>query len=585
MYLRPICRKKDGKEHHYWALVESYRSSRGPRQRIVAYLGELDEAVRVGVQYAAQDQHSHQISCFDDSKPEWVEVNVKGVYTERSRRFGDVWLALELLKKLGIYQFLKENMGSARAKISWADIATILIVARFCEPKSELDIAEHFYQSTCLEDLLGIPSSAVYNNRLYRALDKLLLQKDQLQKHLKERFGELFDICFDLYLYDVTSTYFEGQARRNPKAQRGYSRDRRPDCKQVLIALVVTKEGIPVGYEVFEGNRHDSKTVKEIVTKMEELYGQADCIWIMDRGMLSKDNLRFLRQNNRRYIIGAPKSQLKKFADELAKDDWQTIRDGIEVKLCRLPQNEKRRKKKTAEDSDVFILCRSADRKAKDQAIVNRYVDRIEKGLQRIQKSGHQQRIKKTSVAERQIGRLLEKNSRAAAFFEIHVKEQNDVVDVSWSMRQDKKNWAQATEGCYLLRSNITNWTPDAIWNGYIQLTEAEGAFRIEKDDLNLRPICHHKEDRVKAHIFVCFISLVLWKCFAKMCQQAGLGDEPRRIIQEFKNLQMHDVILPTRKGIDIRLRCVAKPDPHVAFLLHKLKLSPPMRIDSQHNN
>ena len=300
MYLRKIKRQKDGKIHAYWALVESYRTARGPRQQIVAYLGEMDESGRLSFQMAAEHRTDYQIDLFTAPTPHWVEINVNAVRVERMRDFGDIWLALDLVRRLGLDDFLNHVMLPGREKIQWAQLALVLIIARFCHPKSELYIAEHYYGHTALADVLGIPDEDIYDNRLYRALDKLLPHKQALEKHLQERMAQLFDIKYDLLLYDVTSTYFEGQAERNPQAQRGYSRDHRPDCKQVCIALVVTKEGIPLGYEIFAGNRHDVTTLQDIVNTMEKRYGAADRIWGMDRGMVSDDNVTFLKQGNRR---------------------------------------------------------------------------------------------------------------------------------------------------------------------------------------------------------------------------------------------------------------------------------------------
>src|SRR5437899_2603693 len=329
MFLKKISRRdKDEKQHDYWALVQSVRTERGPRHRIVSYLGDMDEAGRVGIHHAVEGEPPRQDSLFPDATtPEWVEVNVRKVRTERSRRFGDVWLALELIKKLGLAELLESLMSKEEEKhppkISWSTLAHALIISRFCEPSSELHIAEQFYHNSALSDLLGIPDEDIYDNRLYRALDKLVGHKDDIQKHLKERLGELFPINYDILLYDVTSTYFEGEAPRNPQAKQGYSRDSRPDCKQVCIGLVVAKEGIPLGYELFDGNRHDSTTVEEIIEKMESLYGKADRVWIMDRGMSSPENLELLQ--GRRYIIGTSKSKLKKFEQHLLTQDWKQV--------------------------------------------------------------------------------------------------------------------------------------------------------------------------------------------------------------------------------------------------------------------
>lgn len=576
MFLRRICRKKDGKSHHYWVLVESYRTARGPRQRQIAYLGEMDAAGRLGIQQAAQNHPGLQTSLLETTTAEWVEINVNAVRTERSRRFGDVWLALELIKKLQLDQFFQKTLASAHAKISWAHLATVLVAARFCEPKSELHIAEHFYSQTALADLLGIPAHAIYDNRLYRALDKVLLQKAPLEKHLKERLGELFQIRYDLFLYDITSTYFEGAAEKNSQAQRGHSRDHRPDCKQVLIALVVTREGIPLGYEVFAGNKHDCKTVETIIQQMEARYGRAERIWIMDRGMNSPETLKLLGEEHRRYILGTPKSLLKKFEPELATTEaWEKIRDDLEVKRCSSPFGQAH---------EIFLLCRSTDRQAKEKAIRERFVKRIETGLASLQKSCSSGRLASVEQTERHIGRLLERNRRGAKFFMIEVKEQNGTVQLNWSKREKQLTWANVSDGCYVLRSNIKDWTASELWKAYIQLTEAEEAFRIYKNDIELRPVWHQKENRVQAHILVCFLAYVLWKCFGQMCKQAGLGDEPRKVIEEIKKLQLTDVVLPTQNGVDIRLRCVSTPEPDLAMLLQKLKLKPPARLTPKLN-
>ena len=368
MYLRKFTRRKDGKPHIYWGLVESYRTARGPRQRVVSYLGELDATGRVDVRLALSGDSSFHSDAFEEAAPEWVEVNLSGVYTERTRDFGDLWLALSLLKRLGLVDFIRKVIPRKRGKIPWSDLALVLILTRFCHPSSELHIAEHFYGQTALADLLGIPEADVYDNRLYRALDRLLPHKAALERHLRDRFKDLFEVRYDLLLYDLTSTYFEGQAADNPQARRGYSRDKRSDCKQVCIALVVTREGIPLSYEVFDGNRSDVTTVAEMVSTIEARFGRAERVWVMDRGMSSEANLDFLKADGRRYIIGSLKNDLKQFADELVAADWETIRDGLEFKLCPDPSGS----------GEIYILCRSADRRQKDKAILDRFIQRLE---------------------------------------------------------------------------------------------------------------------------------------------------------------------------------------------------------------
>ena len=358
MFLRPTYVRKNGRRVAYWRLVESYRTERGPRQRTVAYLGQIDEADRLGVQQAVEPKPaSRQQQLFTESEcePRFVEIDHARVRVENCRQFGGPWLALELVKKLGLHEFLKRAMPPGQEHVPWSLTALILVIARLCEPSSELYIAEHFYRQSALCDLLGVPIDKVDDNRLYRGLDELLPHKQALEVFLKERFGELFGIEYDLLLYDVTSTYFEGQANANPLAKRGYSRDHRSDCKQVCIGLVVTRCGLPLGYEVFAGNRHDSRTLEEIVETMEARYGQAQRIWVLDRGMVSEDNIEFLKAGWRQYIVGTPKSQLKRFEQQLLSQDWHAIRDGLEVKLCPCPEG----------GAETFILCRSCDRRQK----------------------------------------------------------------------------------------------------------------------------------------------------------------------------------------------------------------------------
>jgi transposase len=386
----------------------------------------------------------------------------------------------------------------------------------------------------------------------------------------------LFDLEYDLLMYDITSTYFEGQANFD-LAQRGYSRDQRGDCKQVCIGLVVSRCGIPLGYEVFAGNTADVTTVEHIVETMEKRYGKSNRIWVMDRGMVSEDNIGFLREGGRRYIVGTPKSMLKKFESELLKDDWNTIRDGLEVKLCVRPrENGNATKADEGSDEENFILCRSRDRSNKEGAIVRRVEQKIEERLVTMTDRCKKQKRDPMKV-EREIGRLLGQNTRAAKLFDVTVEKTEDGhARIEWKKVEASRDWATFSAGCYILRTNVTDWSDEELWKAYIQLTEAEAAFCIHKSDLRIRPIWHQKEDRVLAHIFVCFLAYVLWKTLGQMCQQAGLGNEPRRVLKELGGLEIMDVVLPTRSGIDIRRRCLSKPTDHQQILLDRLKLRLP---------
>ena len=573
MFLRQKFRIKNGKRHAYWALVESHRTQRGPRQRVVAWLGQTDAAGRLGVQQAAEAKTGTdcQQTLFDEPqlKPRWVEVNTAAVRVENCRQFGGPWLALELIRRLGLGEFFEQVMPRGQETVPWSVSALILIIARLCEPSSELYIAEQWYPKTVLPELLGVPAARVDDNRLYRALDHLLPHKEALEAFLKDRLGELFDLEYDLLLYDVTSTYFEGQAKANPLAQRGYSRDKRSDCKQICIGLVVSRCGMPLGYEVFAGNTTDVTTVEHIVETMEARYGKSDRIWVMDRGMVSEENIEFLKAGGRRYIVGTPKPMLKQFEQELLKEDWHEVRSGVEVKLCR----------SSDDDQETFILCRSRDRCEKDLGIVRRFEQKIEERLTRMAVRCEKQKRDPQKV-EREVGRVLGQNTRAARLFEVTVKQtQEGHARLEWSKLTQNREWATLSAGCYLLRSNVSDWSDEDLWKAYIQLTEAEAAFRIHKSDLKIRPIWHQKQDRVLAHILVCFLAYVLWKTLAAFCRQAGLGDEPRRVLDELSEIRTVDVVLPTRTGTEIRRRCVTKPSDHQAILLHHLGMRLPSQI------
>ena len=588
MFLRRCKRKKNGKQHIYWALVESYRTARGSRQRVVAYLGELKSNEQNGWAQLGQrlDKKSRpQPSLFDppyyddptDEEP--VEINLKDVRLERLRDFGDVWLALGLWRLLGLDKLLSDRMPDGREEISWHVVAAILTIARFCEPSSELHIEDSWYARTALEDLLGVPPEKVHADRLYAGLDWLLPHKQAIEKHLKERLGDLFDLKYDLLLYDVTSTYFEGECKANPMAKRGYSRDSRPDCLQVCIGLVVTDDGMPLGYEVFDGNTHDSKTVEDIVKAMESKYGRANRIWVMDRGMVSENNLRFVRQRGGSYIVGTPKAVLRQFERYLTETDWHEVQEGIEVKLVRNPDN----------NEELFVLARSTDRRQKEHAMHQRFIDRMQTDLERMQRSAKSGRLKDIQLVHQRLGRIQQRYWRASRAFDIKIsaiKNPADKAKLKVTFKRNKQwgDWAQLSEGCYLLRTNLTNVDPKTLWKRYIQLTEAEWAFRITKDELVIRPIWHQKADRVKAHILVCFLSYVLWKSLAQWMRRAGLGDAPRTLLEEFSKIKSGDVVLPTRTRDGqpkktVRIRCVTTPDEAQKVLLNRLGLTLPQRL------
>ena len=595
MFLRRCNRKKNGKPHNYWALVESYRTARGSRQRVVAYLGGLQGNERSGwaqLGRRLEDKARPQPSLFDpphyedptDDEP--VEVNLKGVRFERLRDFGDVWLALGVWRLLGLDTLLSEKMRRGREEVPWSVVAAILTMGRFCQPCSELRIEEHWYARTALEDLLGVCPEKVHTDRLYAGLDRLLEHKESIEKCLKERLGDLFDLKYELLLYDVTSTYFEGTCLSNAMAQRGYSRDSRPDCLQVCLGLVVTEDGMPLGHEVFDGNTHDSKTVERIVEAMESKYGQAHRIWVMDRGMVSEANLTFLRRRGGSYIVGTPKSMLRQFEQYLTDKDWHEVQEGVEVKLVQGPDGQ-----------EVFVLARSQDRRQKEQAMHQRFLERMEAALQKMQRSAESGRLKDAALAQRRLGRLQQRYWRSAGAFDVKITEIDAPtgkakLKIVYTRNDPWSDWAAVSEGCYLLRTNLLGVDPQTLWKRYIQLTQAEWAFRITKDELAIRPIWHHTEERVKAHILVCFLAYVLWKTLGQWMHRAGLGDAPRTLLLELAKIKSGDVVLPVRRCPDkstdgqahppdrvVRLRCVTTPDEAQKVLLHRLGLTLPQRL------
>jgi transposase len=575
MYLRRHKKQRAGAEYETWSLVESVRTARGPRQRIVATIGKLpglDKEEHIGWEAIGRllcGRSSAEENLFEKAEevPVWATVDVSKVQVERLRHFGDVYLGLLLWKKLGLFEFCQAEIPEGREEIKWSIMACILTAARFCAPSSELQIAESWYGKTALEDIMGVPGEKVNEDRLYRALDALIPYKDALCGHLQKRYGELFGTNFDFLFYDVTSTYFEGSGKLNPQAKRGYSRDKRPDCVQVCIALVVSREGLPLSFEVFDGNRADVTTVEEMVVNMEEKYGQAKRIWVVDRGMVSEDNLQFMRERGAHYLVGTPRSMLRKFEQELLEKDWQEVQHGVEVKLCKNSDNKE----------ETFVLCRSQGRKEKENAILNRFVSRLEEGLSRLKSLAEQGKLKNRQKIERQIGRLMGSNSRAASLFEISVEEKDSCLDLRIKKNTERYEWALLSGGSYILRTSWLEEDPKKLWKTYIQLTEAEDAFRITKSDLGMRPIFHWKKERTQAHILVCFLALAMWRTLQEWMKASGLGNSPRKLLEEMREIKSLDVLLP-KKETTIRLRIVSTPSKELKMLLQRMKIQLPDR-------
>lgn len=584
MFIRRNRRTVEGECYEYWTLVKTVRTAKGPRQEIVATLGKepgLESRSRHGWEAVAdllegrtptvQGELGQPLAA---PPPQWAQVDLGGVRVERVREFGQVYLGLSLWRRLGLHTLLKELMEAGQADVPWELTACILTLARFCGQQSELEVAERWYADSALEDLLGVPLGQVNESRLYRGLDVLHAHKDQLCAHLLARYQDWFGVGFEFLLYDVTSTYFEGQARSNEKAARGYSRDHRPDCKQVNIGLVVTPEGLPIGYEVFKGNTPDVTTVEAMVELMEQKYGQAQRIWVMDRGMISEDNLDFLRARKARYLVGTPKRQLKQFeAQLLEKENWAEVQPGVEVKLVPHPDGG---------TDEQYVLCRSQARREKEAAMLELARQRLRAKLDQAHTSLQKRPARDPGVIERRIGRWLGRFPAAERLLDVTVERNvGQATGLKITERAERSAWAAHAHGAYLLRTNCPEKEPAKLWRWYRQLSQAEDAFRISKSDLRLRPVFHQKTERVEAHILVCFLTLALWRTLEQWMQGKGLGNCARQLLKEVATVRSLDVVLPVKETEsqttrEVRLRVVARPDRPVAELLVRLGLELP---------
>jgi len=580
MFLRRHSRSKDGKAHAYWSLVETVRTVDGPRQRTLCYLGELNDSARARwlktVEVFNAQGESRQLKLFpsDVEPPEddaaVARVRLDQVRLERSRRFGDSFLGLELWKRLELDRFWAPLLDGPEeaAEVPWSRIAALLAISRLCAPGSELAIEERWYPATALDDLLGIEAGKINDTRLYRCLDRLLPHKTKLERHLTRRYGELFAAEFDVLLYDLTSSYVEGGAEKDPMMRRGYSRDHRPDCKQVVIALIVNVDGFPLSYETFDGNRADVTTLEAVLRMVERKYGKARRIWVFDRGIVSEENLEALRRRGGQYLVGTPRAKLKQFEQPLLAGGWEQVRPEVEVKLVPTPQGE-----------EAYILCRSTARRAKEQAIRSRFSTRLEKALQALQKRVAEGQLKDRNKIERKLGSRLARNPQVADLYQVAVTEKAGTLAVEWKAIESRQTWQQAREGAYLLRTNLPPGEPATLWQDYIQLTEAEAAFRALKSELSIRPIFHQLERRAKAHIWVAFLGYALWVTLKHLLMRKDSTLSPSKALASLGTLVSADIVLPTTDGREIRLRRVTTPSAEQKQLLDQLGIIIPDRL------
>ena len=596
MFLRPNYRSKDGKDHTYWSLVETVRTPDGPRQRTLCHLGELNSSAQArwlktvevfNEQGAAQQLKlfpSHVQPPADD--PQVARVLLNQVRLERTRQFGACWLGLELWKRLELDRFFEAALDHEPADVPWSRVAALLAINRLCAPGSELAIEQRWYPSMALDDLLDIADGKINDTRLYRCLDRILPLKTKLERHLKERYGELFGAEFDVLLYDLTSTYVEGAAESNPMMRHGYSRDHRPDCEQMVIALIVNSEGFPFSYETFDGNRADVSTMETILRMVERKYGKARRIWVLDRGIVSEENLEAIRQRGGQYLVGTPRSQMKQFETELLnKEGWNQVRPEVEVKKVAMPQGE-----------ETYILCRTAGRREKEKAIRGRFSSSMEKALKGLEKTIATGRLRDRNKMERRLGKIQARHPQVNDLYDVNLRETAEGVRLSWQMKQDREQWRESREGAYLLRTNLQAETAEELWTKYMQLTEAEAAFRSLKSELSIRPLFHQKEPRVKAHVLVAFLGYALRVTLKHLLKRrpgivprpsvSGVDNaqplSPTKALDLLSTLQSADIVLPTTDGREIRLRRITEPDAEQKSLLHQLRLSLPDRLQFQ---
>ena len=592
MFLRSNHRIKDGKDHTYWSLVETVRTPDGPRQRTLCYLGELNGSAQARwlktIEVFNEQGEAEQLKLFPshieppEDDPQVARVLLNKVRLERTRQFGACYLGLELWKRLELDHFFEEAIDEAPADVPWSRIAALLTINRLCAPGSELAVEQRWYPLTALDDLLGIEEGKINDTRLYRCLDQILPHKTKLEGHLKERYGSLFGAEFDVLLYDLTSTYVEGAAEDNPMMRRGYSRDHRPDCEQMVIALIVNSEGFPFSYETFDGNRADVSTVETMLRMVERKYGKARRIWIFDRGIVSEENLAAIRKRGGQYLVGTPRRQMKRFEAELVKEDWTRVRPEVEVKKVAIPQGE-----------ETYILCRTAGRREKEKAIRERFCSRMEEALKRLEKTMATGRLKNRNLMERRLGKIQARHPSVNDLYEISLRETGEGVRLSWHMREDRRRWHESREGAYLLRTNLQAETPEELWSKYMQLTEAEASFRALKSELSIRPLFHQKERRVKAHVMVAFLGYALWVTLKHLLQRrpalipkpaaADVGNTqpltPMQALALLSKLHSGDIVLPTTDGREIRLRRVTEPTAEQKSLLDLLGSSLPDRL------
>ena len=586
MFLKPNKRFKDGKDHVYYTLNESIRiGKRRVVQRTILHLGELTTSQchrwRHTIDVINERSEARQMELLTEEEhqrrgypedPDVVAIRLSSLQVCNCREFGSCWIGVKLWQILELDRFGAERLGELRGEVPWEKVAELLSVNRLCDPGSELSVHEKWHPKTGMNLLLDCDDAVAEKDRLYRCLDRLLAHKGALEEHLRCKWGELFQADFEVLLYDLTSTYFEGLMEEVSKARRGYSRDKRPDCKQLVIALIVTAEGFPLAYEVFPGNTRDVQSLETMLNQVEAKYGKARRTWVFDRGVVSEDNLQKLRERHGTYVVGTPRSRLKEFEGGLQRQDWKHVRGQVEVVL------------RSGDDGDTYVIARSVKRRAKENAIRRRRMRKLYDSLNSLAISVEQGYVRHYDVLVNRLGRLEERYAQVFGFVEIsRTRDNEDIKQFAFRLNRHALKKAYRQDGTYLLRTNLIENDPSRLWEQYIQLTEVESAFRALKSEIKLRPINHRIEPRVEAHVMVAFMGYAMWVCLKWKLKGMAGSLSPRQAIELFRSLKLVEVWFDTIDGRRICLPRITMPEPDHQIVLEQFKWNlpeqPPPRI------
>jgi transposase len=584
MFLRSTNRRKDGKDHRYFSIVENRRLPGGKTaQRTVLYLGEINDRQQAAWRRTLEvfdeaEQRFTTMSLFPDDREipsdaiDSIQVRLSGLELRRPRVFGNCWLACELWRQLGLDEFWQLRLAGGRETVRWEKVLRLLAVNRLLDPGSEFRVHRQWYVDSAMDELLETGFEVAEKDRLYRCLDRVLEHKQELFVYLKQKWADLFGADFEVLLYDLTSTYFEGEMEQNPKARRGYSRDGRPDCLQLVIALVVTPDGFPLAYEVMNGNTADSSTLRDFLKKIETTYGKARRVWVMDRGIPSEAILKEMREPGREtfYLVGTPKGRIAQHEKKWLDLPWQKVRDSVEVKLYQ-------------HEGELYVLAKSRGRQAKEIAMRRKRLARLLRKLRAMRKS-----LPKRDQLLLRIGAAKKEAGRAFSFVKIQLPDKDQPVTRStFTFHTDKAKLraAQQRDGHYLLRSNLTGEDPAVLWTRYVQLTQIESVFRSLKSELGIRPIYHQLEHRADAHVLIAFLAYCLQVTLKNRLLIHAPGLTPSSVFEKMAAIQMVEVWIPMLDGRWLVLPRHTQPEPDVQALLKQIRITlppqPPPRIKS----